>query len=235
MKLKALTMGFLDGYRRKKTAEKANSLLLEGRKRLPRESLPFFSQAKEKFLEVGNNFMAQVAEAEYYKALGKIQLHNSQLKEALENLNKSKSIFLKLKMYEEAGGVSKVVWSVHRQLGDLDEMKNTVRIYLNAIDLKMIGFEEASRMCSALDIDGDTLNAILSELEAEGLLKYVGDGYAVTKDIVKRIEVRYDQRSPAVEALRCPICNAPIDDIKSVTKCKFCGVNLKINLPERRY
>ena len=228
-------MSFLEGYKRKRAGKKANSLLLEGRRRLPQESLKFFSQAKEKFLEAGNNFMAQVAEAEYYKALGKIQLHHSQLKDALETLDKSKSIFLKLKMYEEAGEVSRILWSVHRQLGDLDEMKNTVRIYLNAIDLKMIDFEEASRMCNALDIDGDTLNVILSELETEGLLKYVGDGYAVIKDNVKRIEVTYDRRSPTVEVLRCPICNAPIEDIKNITKCKYCGANLKINFLESKH
>jgi hypothetical protein len=223
-------MGFLNEYRRRKTSERANYLLMEGRKKLPRESLPFFSQAKEMFLEVDNTLMAQVAEAEYFKALGKIQLQNSQLKEALENLNKSKSIFLKLRMYEEAGGVSQCIWRVHQQLGDLDEMKNTVRIYLNAIDIKKIDFEEASRMCSALDIDGDTLNAILSELENEGLLKYVGDGYVVTKDTIKRIEITYGQKSSTVEALKCPICNGPIEDVKSVTKCKFCGANLKINM-----
>ena len=119
-------MSFLEGYKRKRAGKKANSLLLEGRRRLPQESLKFFSQAKEKFLEAGNNFMAQVAEAEYYKALGKIQLHHSQLKDALETLDKSKSIFLKLKMYEEAGEVSRILWSVHRQLGDLDEMKNNL-------------------------------------------------------------------------------------------------------------
>jgi len=228
-------MSFLEGYKRKRAGKKANSLLLEGRRRLPQESLKFFSQAKEKFLEAGNNFMAQVAEAEYYKALGKIQLHHSQLKDALGTLDKSKSIFLKLKMYEEAGEVSRILWSVHRQLGDLDEMKNTVRIYLNAIDLKMIDFEEASRMCNALDIDGDTLNVILSELETEGLLKYIGDGYAVIKDDVKRIEVTYDRRSPTVEVLRCPICNAPIEDIKNITKCKYCGANLKINFLESKH
>jgi hypothetical protein len=225
-------MGFLDGYRRKKTAERAHHLLSEGLKTLPRASLPFFSQAKDKFLKVGNTFMAQVAEAQYYKALGKIQLHDSQLKDALENLSESKSIFLKLRMYEEAGGVSQCICRVHRQLGDLDEMKNTVRTYLNAIDLKMIDFEEASHMCNALDIDGDTLNAILSELEAEGLLKYVGNGYAVIKDTVKRIEITYGRRSPTVETLKCPICNAPIKDVNNITKCTFCGANLKINLRE---
>lgn len=223
-------MGFLDGYKRRKTLERATQLLTEGRKRLPKESLSFFLQAKELFSEADDSLMAQVAEAEYLKAMGKIQLQNSQLKEALENLNKSKSIFLKLMMYEEAGVVSQCIWRVHQQLGDLDEMKNTVRIYLNAIDIKKIDFEEASRMCNALDIDGDTLNAILSELENEGLLKYVGDGYVVTKDTVKRIEITYGQKSPTVEALKCPICNGPIEDVKNVTKCKFCGVNLKINM-----
>jgi tetratricopeptide (TPR) repeat protein len=222
-------MGFLDGYKKKKTAERAHQLLLEGRKKLPKESLQFFSQAREMFLEVGDNFMAQVVEAEYYKALGKLQLHSSELRTALENFNRSKAIFLKLRMYEEAGSVSKCIWEVHRQLGDLDEMKKTVRIYLNAIDLKKIDFEEASRMCNALDIDGDTLNAILTDLEEEGLLRYVGDGYVVIKEDIKRIEIVYGQKSPLVEALKCPICNAPIDEIKNTTKCKFCGVNLKIN------
>lgn len=223
-------MGFLDGYRKKKTAERAHLLLSEGRKKLPKESLQFFSQAKEMFSEIGDSFMAQVAEAEYYKASGKLRLHSSELKAALEEFNRSKAIFLKLRMYEEAGDVSKCMWEVHRRLGDLDEMKDTVRIYLNAIDLKKIDFEEASRMCNALNIDGDTLNAILTDLEEEGLLKYVGDGYVVMKENVKKIEVVYGQKSPLVEALRCPICNAPIDEVRGATKCKFCGVNLKINV-----
>ncbi|MGB9714119.1 MAG: hypothetical protein ACPLZC_03965 [Candidatus Bathyarchaeales archaeon] len=223
-------MGLLDGYKKKRAAERAQLLLLEGRKKLPKESLQFFSQAREMFLEAGNNVMAQVAEAEYYKAIGKIQLRSSELRAALENFGKSKAIFLKLRMYEEAGDISRCIWEVHRQLGDLDEMKNTVRIYLNAIDLKKIDFEEASRICDALNIDGDTLNAILTDLEAEELLKYVGDGYIVIRDSIKRIEVIYGQKSPTVEALKCPICNAPIDDAKNITKCKFCGVNLKINI-----
>lgn len=223
-------MGFLDGYIKKKTEEKARLLLLEGRKRLPKDSLQFFSQAKEMFLKVGNVLMAQVAEAEYYKAIGKLQLRASELESALESFNKSKSIFLKLRMYEEAGDVSKYLWEVHRQLGDLDEMKNTVRIYLKAIDLKKIDFEEASRICDALNIDGDTLNAILTDLESEGLVKYVGDGYVVTKDDITKIEIVYGQKSPTLEALRCPICNAPIEDLRNTTKCKYCGVNLKINI-----
>jgi len=223
-------MGLLDGYRRKKTAEKAQLLLLEGRKKLPKDSLQYFLQAKEMFLEAGDSFWAQVAEAEYYKAMGKLRMRSSELKAALECFIKSKDIFSKLRMHEEAGEVNKCIWEVRRQLDDLDEMKNTIRIYLNAVDIKKVDFEEASRMCNALNIDGDTLNVILTDLEAEGFLKFVGDGYIVIKDSTKRIEIIYGQKSPTIEALRCPICNAPIEDVKHFTKCKFCGVNLKINI-----
>lgn len=223
-------MGLLDRYKRKK----ARSLLLEGRRKLPKESLNFFLEARKIFLEIDDPIMAQIAEAEYYKSLAKIQLREGKLESALENFKKSKAIFSKLKMWEDVSSVSKEIYRIYNEFGDLSEVKKTIRTYLLAIDIKKIGYEEAARMCNALCIDADILNQILSELENEGLLEYVGDGYVVLKDEVKRIEVtyKYQYPKPLVEKITCPICGAPIEDLKNVTKCEFCGAYLKLNIPD---
>jgi tetratricopeptide (TPR) repeat protein len=223
-------LGLLKGYKHKK----ARSLLLEGRKKLPQESLDLFLKARKIFREVDNFLMAQIAEAEYYRSLAKIQLRKGELESALENFKKSKAIFSKLKMWDDVSSVSKEIYRLYSKFYDLSEVKKTIRTYLLAIDVKKVGYEEATRMCNALCIDADTLNQILSELENEGLLKFVGDGYVVLKDEVRRIEVtyKYQYPKPLVERITCPICGAPIEDLKNVTKCEFCGAYLKLNISD---
>lgn len=204
---------------------RAMTLLSEGRRSLPSESLVKFQKAKQLFDEVGDNLQSSIAEAEYLKALGKVTLSKDP-KQALCYFEKSAELFSSAHEYDSVSGLQREINRLKLRFKKSGEMKDRLRTMLNSVDFKSILYDEATRICNALDIDSDTLNELLGQFESEGLVKWTGECYRIMTKEVQRIEVRHVSVD-AIEALKCPVCGGKLSPEE--TKCEYCGVNVRIS------
>jgi tetratricopeptide (TPR) repeat protein len=214
-------VGFLSGNKRKK----ATKLLSEGRTSLPSKSVEKFQKAKKLFDEINDDFQSRIAEAEYFKALGKVALSKKNGKQAILHFEKASILFSSV---HDPNSASKLLADINRlkfKYGDYQEVKDRLRRLLNSVDFKNILYEEATRICNALNIDSNTLNELLGQLESEGLVCWTGECYRIMAEDVQRIEVRHVSVD-AVQALVCPVCSGKL--APGTTKCQYCGARVKI-------
>jgi tetratricopeptide (TPR) repeat protein len=217
-----LNVGFLSGNKRKKAME----LLSEGRTSLLPKSAEKFQKAKQLFDEIGDDLQSRIAEGEYFKALGKVALSKEDVTQAISCFEKAVGLFSSVHDDDSASKLKKEINRLKLKYGNFQEVKDRLRILLNSVDFKNILYSEATWICNALDLDSDTLDELLRQLESEGLVKRTGEFYRIMTKEVQRIEVRHISVN-AVQALICPSCGGKLSS--GATKCEYCGTNVKIN------
>lgn len=204
---------------------KAMTLLSEGRRSLPSASLDKFQKAKQLFDELGDTLQSRISEAEYFKALGKVAFSRNDAKQAVFNFEKAVELFSSVHDYDSASPLQKEINRLKLKYGQHQEVKNRLRTLLSSVDFKNILYEEATRICNALNMDSDTLSELLKQLESEGLVRWTGECYRIMTKEVQRIDVRHISVD-AIQALVCPICRGRLSP--DATKCEYCGVNVRI-------
>lgn len=214
-------VGFLSRNKRKK----AIKFLSEGRTSLPSKSVERFQKAKQLFDGIGDDFQGRIAEAEYFKALGKVALSKKNGKQAVFYFERAVGLFSSVHDPDSARKLREEINRLKFKYGDYQEVKDRLRRLLNSVDFKNILYEEATRICNALNMDSDTLNELLGQLESEGLIQWTGECYRIMAEEVQRIEVRQISVD-AVQALVCPICSGKLT--LGTTKCQYCGAHVRI-------
>ncbi len=219
-------MGLLDGVKKKRAMEK----LYQARIALPLQSLTLYQDASKLFDEIGDQLNSRKALGGYHKALGRALLRQGKFDEAIKVLKTARWIFTNLGEWEEVSTLKADIADAYVKKGDISELRDLVRNYLLSVDFREIDHEVAGRICDVLDIRADALVTILTQLAVEGLLSNFGTNFVINRKDTNKIEVTQGQVSALVEAILCPICRAPVTKIVQVTKCDYCGSNLKLNL-----